>query len=351
MASHRDNCYDFLRLLLASAVLYDHAYVVCGANETVMAYLTRQQTYIGSLAVLGFFGLSGMLVSASFERSGGIVDFFKKRVVRLMPAFWVCIALTAFFFAPVLLFLKEGSLAQMAWVGKGSSLSYVYENLFLSLHQFSIGDILVGKPAPGDLNGSLWSLYPEFQCYVMTFILGWLGLLSRGRWLLALFTAYVYFLYVFTLIDSASARALGPQIFVLNGHNNVYVSYLTGMVLYAFRDYITVHWKSALALILFSGLTLRNGGFLLVAPVVVPISILAVGRSYTLRLKNDFSYGMYIYGYPIQLVLSSFEWIRTSMPLMLFLSFICTYAFGALSWFLVERPVLRKFKRVRVIES
>lgn len=78
-------------------------------------YTTRYQEVYGVIeewsvnvpwgcgAVNTFFILSGFLTALTLRENTSVVDFVKKRAVRLYPAYWVCIILTAlvtFFFLP-----------------------------------------------------------------------------------------------------------------------------------------------------------------------------------------------------------------------------------------------------------
>jgi peptidoglycan/LPS O-acetylase OafA/YrhL len=337
----RDNCFDLMRLILATLVLYGHGYLIGGFGDSAFYQFTRQQMGAGTLAVLGFFGISGMLVTASFERSTGFWDFFKKRIFRIFPAFWVCILVTAFFFAPFVHYLRGNSLAEFPVFGEASAFSFVYNNFLLQIRQWSVGGVLDGAPYVESLNGSLWSLYAEFRCYVGTFLLGILGCTKKTRVLLVFLFAYLYFIYVLALCDIETAKQVGPMLFVLDGHRGVYLGYLTGIILYAYRE--AVPWGFATTV--FSGgvigLTLLNGGFLIAAPFIVPLFMLSFGTLFTFKLKNDYSYGIYIYGFVVQQALACFPFARWNVYIFLLLSVFVSVLFGIASWHLIEKPALR----------
>jgi peptidoglycan/LPS O-acetylase OafA/YrhL len=66
---------------------------------------------------------------------------------------------------------------------------------------------------------------------------------------------------------------------------------------------------------------------------------LVLGRSPRLRLRNDLSYGTYVYGFPLQQALLM-SGVRPSWPVFTALSIAITVAMAALSWRFVERPTL-----------
>ena len=47
------------------------------------------------MAVVGFFGISGYLITGSAERSRPL-RYLWQRFLRIFPAFWVCLVVTAF---------------------------------------------------------------------------------------------------------------------------------------------------------------------------------------------------------------------------------------------------------------
>ena len=75
----RRNNIDFMRFLLALTVVLSHSFVLSGAADSPM----------GSVAVDGFFILSGFLVTASYFNSKSVAEYMKKRIRRIYPAFVV----------------------------------------------------------------------------------------------------------------------------------------------------------------------------------------------------------------------------------------------------------------------
>jgi peptidoglycan/LPS O-acetylase OafA/YrhL len=88
---NRANNFDALRLLLALMVLYSHCFhlVVRAGNWVNPLEFTRGQTFLGGIAVDGFFVISGFLITASWQRSKGLVDYLRRRILRIYPGFVV----------------------------------------------------------------------------------------------------------------------------------------------------------------------------------------------------------------------------------------------------------------------
>jgi len=132
--------------------------------------------------------------------------------------------------------------------------------------------------------------------------------------------------------------------------------FLGGTTLYAFRDTIKFDGRVAAvgAAALLATLMVRRGP-VYVWPLAVPYLTfwfafhprIKLWRT-TQRLGGDYSYGMYLYAFPIQQLLVL--WFAAGRPLVLFgLATPLTFAAAVLSWRLVERPFLRR-KHPQVIQ-
>ena len=132
----RNNSLNFLRVLLALTVLVSHDIYLGGqfGNEAFL-----NDTSLGTIAVYGFFGISGFLIAASASHNN-VGRYVWQRFLRIFPGFWVAIGLTAFLFGSV------------AWVttshhppgfnaflsSKYGPFEYVYSNWLLKINQAGI---------------------------------------------------------------------------------------------------------------------------------------------------------------------------------------------------------------------
>ncbi len=242
--NHR-NAFDLVRLLLAASVIYTHGFLLCGREEPTFEVFKRQLS-IGLLAVLGFFAVSGYLVSASWDRSPRVGRFLWSRVTRIVPGFLVCLLVTAFVVAP-LLYLGRGLLLNdFPWgTGPEGAARFVLSNSLLRINQWSIGRALDGAPYGESLDGSLWSIFPEFTCYLFTLIGGWFGLLRTNRSLLLGLTAYVAIIHINnTLRPGPPTPADGPSFLTLGIVTKFYLAYLVGMLIWAYRDLVRPDMKA-----------------------------------------------------------------------------------------------------------
>ena len=73
--------------------------------------------------------------------------------------------------------------------------------------------------------------------------------------------------------------------------------------------------------------------------MVICCALWPSGRLREFNRLGDYSYGLYVYAFPIQQVIASF--MKGIQPQSLFgVSFFITLAFAVLSWHLVEKPML-----------
>ncbi|MBQ7581902.1 MAG: acyltransferase, partial [Lachnospiraceae bacterium] len=79
-AGSRNSNLDILRILAAFMVLMVH---VGYAFPWIADY-----TWTGYYGVTLFYSLSGYLSMVSMERSGSVIEFYKKRILRIIPLYW-----------------------------------------------------------------------------------------------------------------------------------------------------------------------------------------------------------------------------------------------------------------------
>ena len=98
----RRNNFDALRISAALSVLISHAVPLTEGPRIPqpLVVLSRGQTDLGSVAVLVFFVISGYLVTQSFDRAPVAQRFLKARCLRIFPALFVALVLTAVLLGP-----------------------------------------------------------------------------------------------------------------------------------------------------------------------------------------------------------------------------------------------------------
>lgn len=350
------NSLNFLRLALASVVLLFHAYRL-GAFG--VAAFPHGRGSFGGEAVYGFFGVSGFLIASSGARNS-LGRYLWQRVLRILPAFWVCLLVTVGFFGVIGWYHTHAHCGLSCYVSSGNGPGeYFVHNSWLRINQHAIAGTPVGVPRPGIWNGSLWSLFYEFLCYLFVGALAATTLLRR-RWPVLVTTAALWVAeVVITCVPSLSA-----QFNVFRNYDALQLLtllpiFLTGSVIYLYRERIPD--SGLLALGCFAVLAVsvfipvgRNLPELtftstdLSAPAVGYLLIwLGIHLPFQrVGARNDYSYGVYIYAYPVTQLLAMWHAYRWGYPAFVVMVVLLTLPFAVASWWLVEKPALR-LKRVR----
>jgi peptidoglycan/LPS O-acetylase OafA/YrhL len=332
----RSNALNSLRLVLATAVIFSHAALLGGYSlpPTLMMML-------GEGAVDGFFAVSGFLLARSWLQRPQWGRYLWHRCLRILPAFWVCLAVTAFVTVPLVLIIQGESLAGYVSEPDGPW-SYLWRNAALWMSQPAIAGTPFAVAYPGTWNGSLWTLFWEFLCYLALAVLGLVGVLRR-RWLVL---ALAVLLWLIT-----AAKTLMPAIneayfdtFLGTVAPRLLLMFAIGAALWVFADTIPLDPLFIGAALLFLAAALVSGlDYRMLGGAAWAYLLLALGCRLPLRFgsRNDISYGVYIYAFPIQQAmaltgLAAIGWLWSAA-----LAVLLTVPFAVASWFLVERPVQR----------
>lgn len=343
----RRNSVNALRLGLAGLVLLSHTLKLHGGADPV-ELVTGSSVDLGTMAVDGFFALSGFLIVGSLLGSPSIGRFLWRRCLRILPGFWVCLLVSALVLLPVAQLLERGTLAGFPLTGEESALSYVTSNAALFIRQYEVAGLLDG----GSVNGSLYTLFHEFACYLGVAALGAAGLLRRRTWPLLLAAALVWSFALEQLLTGAEIVAGSDTLSTALRFGTMF---LAGAVALRLADRVPLSRAggAVAAVVLGQAVVLSSfaGGdpastlvYVVIAPPAVAYLVLLAGSSPRLRsvgARRDLSYGLYVYAWPAQqlvLLLGAAAWPVAAFGLVaLGLALLLAWA----SWTWVESPALR----------
>ena len=279
-----------------------------------------------------FFALSGFLVTGSAMRTRSMWRFLGLRALRIFPALIVEVVLSAIVLGA---FLTELPLAD-----------YFTSPVFFRYLGNMVGWVSFALPGVFDhnaqhlVNANLWTLPAELDCYVLTALLMASSLLFRR----AIFTGVLASItVVFLLLNTFTDFAVTPGI--LASHTVTYY-FFVGVAFYHWRERIPY----SLPLFLLAGavayvLSLsRHTIYLYPAALVYVTLFVGMTRMPQSRIlkSGDYSYGIYLYGFPItQALWASFPALRTNVWEFRLMAFGTTALFAAASWHLVEQRVLK----------
>ncbi len=345
----RQNAIGFLRLLLASFVIYYHCFALSGLQDPSHSILFE----ISALAVPGFFFLSGMLITRSFLGSANWRHFLWNRVLRIMPGYWVCLVVSAFGFGALACYHEFGSVSALLRPGVDGPLRYISHNWFLVQRQPSVAGTFAHNPYPLAMNGSLWTLINEFGCYLVVCGLGMAGLLAKRREVVLGLVLVLFGLYLVPagLIQPHVPHKLGEYLYRYQLlHQGLYFG--IGAICWLYREKISLRVPFAFYSVIAWLVAFEVGGITgrLLAPVAVSYLLLWVAYRawpfFNFDLKRDLSYGVYIYGFPIQQTLVMFGFYRFGVWPLFAMSLVATLPLAFLSWTFVEKRAIG-LKKVR----
>jgi peptidoglycan/LPS O-acetylase OafA/YrhL len=350
----RRNSLNFLRLVLAVAVVFSHARTIGGFGSEVIF----GKTTLGTMAVYGFFGLSGYLIAGSATRNH-VGRYLRQRILRIFPAFWVCLIVTAFVFGAIVWYHANPAVANRCGIScyvrePGGPVGYVLHGLWLQVHQSTIAHTLpLGYFRPV-WNGSLWTLYFEFLCYLMLAALSLIGLL-RHRLAVAILAGSVWIAeIIITAIPSLNQSFSPADNWDLMKMLTFVPIFLGGSLLFLYRDKIPdsglLAWGCALLVGL--GLALPVGNsmptFTLTSMdltavfLVYPLVWLGIHLPFhMIGAHNDYSYGVYIYAYPVQQLLVVWGVSRWGYWPYTLLAVALIFPIAMASWWGIEKHALK----------
>jgi peptidoglycan/LPS O-acetylase OafA/YrhL len=342
----RQNNFDFMRLSLAVLVIYSHAYALGTGSEAREPFvlLTHGQVSGGAIAVDAFFVMSGFLIAASAERSSTVFSFLRKRFARIYPAFIVAALLTALIVLP----LSGGHFLYSRLLDRVGD--FLIRTLRLT--EFSYTGVFTGNPFRDAINGSTWSIAYEFWCYIGVALLLVAGILRRRAVVLGIFFAS----WVVSILFRWQGWILGgKQLGLLLGPPQIWARmlplYLAGVIFYLYRDRIPLRASMAAvsALALFAACWFYTG-WTVAFPFAGAYLLFWFAFSPSVRLHHvgrfgDFSYGTYLYAFPIEQLIV--RWF--GHPVMPALLFACatppSVLIAVASWYGVERRFLAPARR------
>jgi len=341
MSTHRDNNFDAVRLVAALVVVIGHAWPLTGRHHPP----ELAGVPIFALSVYVFFSLSGYLIATSWLRDPRPVAFLARRAARIFPALVLVVAVSVVVIGPV-----ATSLPLAEYFGASQTWAYLTNVSLVATYE--LPGVFSEHPRPV-VNGVLWSLGPEFLCYLGVLAAGLAALLSRRRRRSRL---------AFT-VPLIAAVALASTVLVVGAGLGNLEPTVTAMVFFAVGATLAV----------IGGVRLPTWGVVLVVPVwlacafaapatapvltwvAIPLLVVRLGSLSTPMVRRagrwgDVSYGVYLWGFPTQQLVVQF---LPAMPLWLDILIVVplTLLVAFASWHVVEKRVMRVARRAVALPS
>lgn len=338
IANSRENNFNLIRMLAAYAVLVTHSFaVVTGASASEPFQNTLGMT-IGTIAVDVFFLTSGFLVTISLFKRQSTVEFIWARFLRIFPALFIMhvvmiIGLGIFFTTmPLASYFHDDKIY-----------FYILKCfIFFTGSYYELPGVFNNNPFKDSINNSLWTIPYELLMYA-TLVIFWFfyrsKLIDYRRAMeitvicIALFSGILLFSSQLNLIVGNSFIRfffmffMGASFFVVK--DKIVFSKLM------FYTFLTAMLISIADKRLFFYVYVLTLPYVLFYFSYVPAGII---RNYN-RL-GDYSYGMYIYAFPVQ---QSVVALKPDISIfnMIIISSVVTLFIAMLSWHLLEKRALK----------
>ena len=340
----RANSLNFLRLILASCVIFSHTpYLVMGAKVDEHP-LVHNFYVFGDYAVNAFFCISGFLIAHSAYRSGA-GSYLVKRVLRIFPGYWVSILFVVALGGPISVITGH---AATGW-DWADALHYIRSNYDLMALQYPLfgGPIDVPLEFPS-WNGSVWSLEYEFFCYLLLLPLFYLPFIRKNLKIfipLAYLISLGYYLCNQYLGYDFMSQAFGLHPRDLNASARMYPLFFAGSLLYLLSRKIRVYPVLSILCVaagVYITWLVPHANILQWTQLILAYGIIGLGCSINVSWArtNDISYGVYVYAWPVQQILVMLGSVSLGLAANIFLDLILTFGVAWLSWMFIEKPAM-----------
>lgn len=328
--------FGLLRLILALAVVVSHAFSVVNGRveDEPLARLTGFT--LGEHAVNGFFAISGFLVTMSYDRRG-MRDYVLARTLRIVPGFVAAVLVVAFGFG-----LWLTTLPPTAYLADHGLWRFITSTLTTFKSNITLPGVFAANPFTFPM-GTVWTLKYEVLCYLGVLALGLAGLFRFPVMLLGVAIA---------LALAALAREfvspLGPK--GVETALRLPLIFMCGGLAWLWREKLRLSLAGlaiALALMALSLPTPLFKPVLYIGTVYLMLGLALVPELTTKDHEppGDISYGVYLYGWPVQQALVALfpgagAWALLGPAMAI------TIIIASVSWICVEKPALNLKKRL-----
>jgi peptidoglycan/LPS O-acetylase OafA/YrhL len=325
--------FTLLRLALALAVVVSHAASVgTGRHMDEPLYALTGYT-LGEHGVNGFFAVSGFLVAMSWDRRGGALPFAAARLLRVYPGLIAATFVTALAIGGAMTTVAFGN-----YLASGATWTMIWQTVTVFKSASVLPGVFEGNPLRWPMS-TVWTLRYELMCYAGLLAYGvaggfrkpWIALAGAGTAALAL-----------VVLGLMGPIAKGPETSL-----RLPLIFACGSLAYLYRDRVPLSLgvvAGIFAILPLAALALPalyKPALFVGSAYLFLFAAMAPGLSHPrLEPPGDISYGVYLYGWPVQQALQAL-FPTVSGWAMLPAALAITCGLAALSWVFVEKPALR----------
>ena len=345
------NNFHLIRFIAASLVLYGHCYPLTGRGNYDYLTIASQGIFPTShMGVCIFFIVSGYLVSQSLQSSRNVYSFIWKRILRIFPALIVVLLLCVFVIGFICTTLTFENYFESYETYRFLKLIKLFPFVYNSLP-----GVFENNPEKA-VNGSLWTLPYEVTMYITLVMLQITNIFKKKGIMFFLFLTLLPILTYF--IFNTNPSKLIPFIHLsITDTFEFGIFFMTGTIMFLFKEKIhyrliyflivTFLWFGLGLLHLTNSIMIKTISFIALPYMILYLANLK-GKVNNFSKLGDFSYGIYIYAYPIQQMIIHFTTTNISILKLFSLSSLIVLPISILSWYFVEERAL-KYKLLNIL--
>jgi len=231
------------------------------------------------------------------------------------------------------------SLALREYFLSGQTLAYVPRNLSLVLRYDYLPGVFTKNALDPKTNSSLWSLFYEVACYGGVVAVGYLGWLRANAGFVAFFLT-VLFGHVLSVLYAPA----GGLLYRLDVLGFVAFPFALGMAAYVYRERLRLGLAGVAAC--WATVAMLSASAFFASAIMLALVYTALwaafvpkGALLTYNRLGDYSYGIYIFAYPVQQTLVAL-WPDMSVAQNIAGAAPITLALAVASWNWIEKPAL-----------
>ena len=340
------NNFDFVRVLAAILVLVGHSPALFKNKPFYYDPLIKIIGYPAhAIGLYIFFIISGFLITKSWESKKNTFEFIVSRILRIFPALLFTLICTTFILGPLLT-----SYHLSDYLTSKETYKHLL-NITLFRIYYELPGVFGSNPYNNAVNGSIWSLSYEFTCYLLLILFGYFHFL-KNKW----FSLSIYVLAVILISFYKSEIELSYPTIPFLGINmdkmiEFFILFFSGSFFYLFRNYLTFNWITYSFIISLIIITRVFQIPFIFNSIIFSFLIFSLVFSRRINLNKfgkygDFSYGIYLFAFPIQQIIAQFFTTEFNLLLLILISTLFTFIASFICWNLVEKPTLKLKKRI-----
>ncbi|GAL68311.1 acyltransferase family protein [Jejuia pallidilutea] len=331
------NNFDFLRVVFASTVAIAHLIELSQINS-FQPYLKFFNT---RLAIDGFFIISGFLIAKSYESNKKLKVYIKKRIKRIVPAYFFVILLCAIFFSAVSTeAFSDYFFSKQFW-------RYLVANLsFQNYIEPCLPGVFEGNLTCA-VNGALWTIKIEEAFYLLLPLFYYVIDSKKVNIYILSVSIYLVSVVYFSYFYYADMYSIAKQL------PGALAFFITGVMYYRNFEFL-IKWKHYFIIPCLVLFVLEQYVFstYIFKPITYGFMVFYVAYNFK-WLNNfgkygDFTYGIYIYHFPLIQIFVHYNLFHDYNPILvsILLLFFVLIA-SVLSWYLLELQYLSENRKLR----